>query len=731
MSEPNDTKGYGKVRLFATSAFFGVAVVMLLLLSFYAWRTGLALTEVRSEYSRYDDARTELNRLQSLVLQVESNQRGYLITEADSFLESYRREREKRKAATRELRSKFGDDEMLSARFTTLSDLVNSRELELERAVEKRKDSSSDDARKALLEEERPQLLLHIQQEFMDLGKEISVLRENAELVYRSKVDRLLVMMRLSAIVSLISGVAGLAFLLGHVKAQERAIDLEEEKRLAEKSDREKTKFLASMNHEIRTPLNAMLGFSELLTREVDTERGKRFLKAIRTSGESLAELINDILDLSKIQSGSLDLDPEPLSTKEFFDGVKIMFEEQASEKGLGFRCEVMESTPDCLMLDGLRLRQILVNLIGNALKFTDEGTITLLVESNLDESDDREHCELKVHVRDTGRGISPEKKELIFQPFKQASSLDEEKGGTGLGLSICRELVLLMEGDLTVESEPGKGATFSIVLPDVEIIESVSEVRDRQSEDNDFNELPPSRVLVVDDNPYNRELIGSFLEDAHHEVFYAENGMEALSQMRSILPDIVLMDIRMPVMTGDEARQKMLEDDQLAGIPVIAVTASSLMAQERRLRRLFDGYLRKPFSGERLLSGMRQTLQRGKKNQKPGENELEPVGTSAVVESSPAYEIEDRKGLLKSLTDIRDKRWEELTGAMVFSEVFAVASEIEEVGKAHGATVVEEYAENMREYARNFDQAKLEQLLSRVDQLFEEIGNGNAGEDT
>ncbi|MDF1755594.1 MAG: ATP-binding protein [Verrucomicrobiales bacterium] len=713
---------FGKARLFATSVLFGIAVLVLLGISIYAWVIREDLIEARTEAQYFRGVSQELNDLRALALSVETSQRGYLITGTESYLEAYEVATDVREKATIKLTELLEGRDQFEKMFPDLISLIKERERDLKRAAELRKTLDISEVSDAVLSDSARQLNLKISGEFVRLTDVLENSQEEAEADYQALIDRLMFLLRVAAFTALGSGLVGLVFLLGHVREQQRAIALEEEKRRAEQSDREKSKFLASMNHEIRTPLNAMLGFSELLDSEVTSSRGKRFLSAIQTSGESLAELINDILDLSKIESGALDLDPEPVHLKEFAAGIAVMFEEQASQKGLDFSYFVTESSPDVILVDGLRLRQILINLIGNSMKFTEAGFIEMRILTDRVNSSDKSHCRLVLEVEDSGRGVEPSKKKVIFKPFRQARSTDDEKGGTGLGLSICRELAVLMGGKISLESEVGKGSVFTVSIPEVEICEEHALPQDVDSIAKDFNDLPQSKVLVVDDNPYNRELLGSFLEDTHHEVYFAEDGAEALEKMREVFPDLVLMDIRMPVMTGDEARQKMLEDDRLSTIPVIAVTASSLMSQEKRLRRMFDGYLRKPFSGTHLFEGMRSTLKRRRPRKKEGAQS----GEAAAAKTS----IKDSKALVEKLESLEAKRWKELTDAMVFSDVFAAADEIEYLGKEHEAEVLHEYAAEMRKLAREFNQSKLEQLLTRFRNLIVDIKDGGAVED-
>lgn len=711
-----DDASLGKGRLFATSLFFGIAVLMLLGLTIYSWVARSELMDARQRVFFFEGVNRDLRDLQRLVLDIETGQRGFLITGEDTDLAPFAQASRERLEAMEALRDKVEGTEALKNSIPRLESLIERREVELKEAIRLRREGDFAAASEAVRGNLSNRLAGQIRSEIGRMLEATVTETEQAEDRYRRRVDGLLFVMKLATVVTLLSGFAGLSLLLVQVRSLSRVLHLKEAKDEAERADREKTKFLASMNHEIRTPLNAMLGFSELLEQEVTTDRGKRFIGAIRSSGESLAELINDILDLSKIESGALDLDPEPIQIREFARAVAVMFEEQATEKGIGFVCDVEQNVPEAAVVDSLRLRQVLVNLVGNAMKFTRDGEVAIRfrAEDLSEESVPGEYFTFLIEVEDTGRGIPAEKQELVFEPFKQGDRRDEEIGGTGLGLSICRELVHLMDGAIELVSEEGVGSLFRVVLPNTEIADRAEPKVSLATSTGDFNDIPSSRILVVDDNPNNRQLVASFLEDSHHKVFFAENGRQALELMRTVGPDVVLMDIRMPIMTGDEARERMLEDEKLRDIPVIAVTASSLMRQEKRLRRLFDGYLRKPFSGARLLQGLRKALAQSEPKKAWEERKEIRIDEEQedFDEASIDEVVSDPDGLRSRLEDLREKKWDRLTNAMVFSEVFAVADEIGTIGRDFESARVIDYAAEMRDLAESFDQEHLETHL-------------------
>jgi signal transduction histidine kinase len=393
---------------------------------------------------------------------------------------------------------------------------------------------------------------------------------------------------------------AGLfAFYLYRIEFHQEQVQrkLLEEKLQAEESVKLKSAFLANMSHEIRSPMNAILGFSELLEPEGLTAKQSQYVRAIRDSGASLLQLINDILDLSKIEAGRLELHPSPTDMRDSCGFLRTVFAQQALKKSLQLQFEISSDLPRALMLDRLRLRQVLVNILGNGLKFTKSGHVKTRVFWQPGSHD--MIGTLSIDVEDTGIGISEEKLNFIFEPFVQVDSRQHvQNQGTGIGLSIVKRLVDLMRGRLTVESKINHGSVFRLRLPNTHVSSRLP-VGDHAEPGGvlDFNQLARSTFLVVDNNQTNRELIEGMFEKTHHRLHYATNGQEALDFLDRHEVDVVLMDIRMPVMDGRTALAKIRNRPALMSLPVIAVTASSAEGDDQELVDEFSGYVRKPFS--------------------------------------------------------------------------------------------------------------------------------------
>jgi signal transduction histidine kinase/CheY-like chemotaxis protein len=362
-----------------------------------------------------------------------------------------------------------------------------------------------------------------------------------------------------------------------------------------------KENFMANISHEIRTPMNAIVGFTNLLkARNSDPELGE-FVDAIGQSGENLLVIINDLLDLSKIEAGMMQIESAPFSIRDVIRSVQTMFAKKMSETGLHFSVVVDDGIPEFLSGDSTRLTQILANVIGNAVKFTAEGSIRVEVGNiGLEEGQVR----LSFVIRDTGIGISREKLSEIFERFRQAEdSITRKYGGTGLGLSIVKNLVLLQHGQISVESEPGKGTVFSIIIP-YRIATNRSPAPTPPKEAGTW--YPDSRhirILVVEDNKLNQTLLTHLLTTWKFSIEMVDNGIGAIEKLQTNVYDLVLMDAQMPGMDGYEATRQIRTNLQL-DTPVIAMTAHAFAGErEKCLSCGMNEYLAKPIDARKLYS--------------------------------------------------------------------------------------------------------------------------------
>ncbi len=513
----------------------------------------------------------------------------------------------------------------------------------------------------------------------------------------------------------------------GRLRARQELIDARER---AEESDRQKTQFLANMSHEIRTPMNAILGFSELMESVVVSKKAKEYLAVIRDSGRSLLELINDILDLSKIEAGRIELNIEPVDLNELVQSVVALIAPDATGKGLELSVDVAAELPKCLLLDRLRVRQILLNLLSNAVKFTRAGSIAVKVCAEA-ATRDGQRMDLILAVSDTGVGISKLQQKRIFKAFHQVSSTDESGlSGTGLGLSISKRLAKLMDGEITVSSTPGKGSTFTVTLQNVEAaLEEVSPHSAVLENEQDLDLIRASRILVVDDNEVNRRLISEIFDGSHHEILLAEDGEQAIEIAHREKPDLVLMDIRMPRLDGRKALQILRSDAELPELPVVAVTASSLLNKEKALRKAFDGYLRKPFSKAQLFRELARRLPLVEPDAGSGEAGDGPdvlasgLGPGEVA-TVPDGRIDDWKRLADELHELEQSSWQTVSQTLAIQTVIEFARNLKRLAAANDCAFLGEYADSLHTRAEHFKLAALERQLTGFPELIVALRN-------
>lgn len=388
---------------------------------------------------------------------------------------------------------------------------------------------------------------------------------------------------------------------------REKERELQEQKRIAEAASQSKSMFLSNMSHEIRTPMNAIVGMTEILRRKKFDQETDEYLLNIKNSGEALLAIINDILDFSKIESGKMELIEEDYNLRAMLRELDLVFKTRIDDKPIEMKYEIEEDIPYVLKGDSKRIRQILINLVNNAIKFTDRGSVTIKIEKK--KIEDKEIV-LEVSVIDTGQGIKEEDMGRLFQAYQQVDmKKNSTKEGTGLGLAICKQLISLMKGELKVSSVYGKGSTFSFFI--YQTI-SDSKLEDREEEKDNFFLAREVKILVVDDNIMNLKVFQGLFKPLQMQISLAMNGQEAVEKIVSEDYDMVFMDHMMPIMDGIEATKcirNMKADEKhtkqyYEEIPIVALTANAT----EDARRLFEenglsDFLSKPIS---VASGLR-----------------------------------------------------------------------------------------------------------------------------
>lgn len=499
-------------------------------------------------------------------------------------------------------------------------------------------------------------------------------------------------------------------------KLEKKLIEAKEE---AMRANRTKSEFLANMSHEIRTPMNAILGYSELLEALAQDQIQKEYLNSIKTSGRSLLSLINDFLDLSKIEAGKIDLELEFVETRRFFIQFEKIFAFKIIEKGLKFKLDITSSTPQYLYIDEPRLRQVLLNIIGNATKFTEKGEIKLVVKSenphsiNYHNKKQENVISLVIGISDTGIGIPKTSQKEIFDSFIQVKN-KTNTGGTGLGLAISKKLIQLMGGEISLTSKVGVGTTFLIKIPDIPYLTNY-EMLDLSEGLNPSEILfEKSTLLVVDDVDENRNFLRDALKNTPIEVIDTDNGISALELLKKYSIDLIITDIRMPVMDGFQLVERIKKVKKYKRIPIIAYSASVMKEQKDRIFNSdFEGLLMKPLQINQLYNSLIKFLAY-KKREEP-----EKLHTKVQQESIQIFEYDSlMKKLHGEIKEMRDS----FQTRQPIQDVKKFGKKLTDIGKYHAAESIISYGNEIFNAADNFNIGKILKLIQDYDQIVEKL---------
>lgn len=511
-----------------------------------------------------------------------------------------------------------------------------------------------------------------------------------------------------------ITGFLGIAHDITYQKQYEKK--LLKARRAAENANRAKSEFLANVSHEIRTPMNAIVGFAEILIDKLDEPVHKDHVKTILSSGRTLLSLINDILDLSKIEAGKLDIEYEPVSFIEILRDIKQVFMPKVKLKSLDFNLNITQDTPELIYMDQVRLNQILFNLVGNAIKFTESGHVQ--INTKVEPCAQQGYINLSIEIEDTGIGIHADQITPIFEAFTQQSGQSNRKyEGTGLGLAISKRLVEKMNGSISVKSHIGKGSVFSVNFKNVKLAESSDLVDKETAFDTSSIRFEHARIMVVDDIRFNIQILKAMLEPFDFDFIEASSGEEALDTLKTEIPDLIFMDFRMPGMNGIVTTEQIKKKQHLKHIPVVAFTASAMPSQIDEVKELFDGYIRKPVDKKTLIQELKKYLPYAVEKS-VDEIKMDYINLDELCNLTPE--------LLNEIDTVLIPQWENISGSLIIFEIEEFCMLLENTCKRYRCMLFPNYTTQLRKALQTLDIDNINKTLAAFGNMIESVKKEN-----
>jgi signal transduction histidine kinase/CheY-like chemotaxis protein len=503
-------------------------------------------------------------------------------------------------------------------------------------------------------------------------------------------------------------------------KVWERTRELEKAKEVAEIANESKNSFLANVSHEIRTPMNAILGFSEILSELITDPQQKKYLSTILSSGNILLTVIDDILDISKIEADELKIDYSAANLNNIFAEIASIFSQHFETKKIQLIVSSPSDLPGALLLDESRIRQILINLLGNAVKFTEKGTVKL--SAAFQHSNKKENMlDLVIKVEDTGMGIPEDQQELIFEAFQQQKRQDHAKyGGSGLGLAITRKLLEKMNGSISVSSVMGEGTTFTVELNDVEVCQYGGIGQAGEQNDLISHGGTGALILIADDIESNRELLAGYLNDFDYKIIEASDGREALTLVEKHRPDLILMDIRMPVMDGNTAARMLKENPDLSHIPVLAMSAGAVIDEESIIAE-FDAFLQKPIGKRQFLATIAEILNTDKSDKLQLATVKSPEIVSDSIDQDNPIDLA-LESLLVIMEEAKNTVLLDLLDTMTINEIEKFARTMKSHGDSSKYKPLQQWSACLLNQVLSFEIAEFSVTLKEFDLLITDL---------